>query len=114
MAALNKTLLIGNLTRNPEGRKLPSGKQVTDLTLAINRRYKNEAGELVEECDFIDVVFWGKAGEILCQYCHKGDPLYIEGSIRLEKWEDKNTGKMKTRLRVIGEQFEFLKSKSPA
>lgn len=112
MACVNKIHLIGNLTRDPEGRKLPSGKTVTDITLACNRSYKNEAGERVEECDYIDITFWGKAGEVLCQYTKKGDPLYVEGSLRMEKWEDKTSGKIKTRLRVIGEQFEFLKAKA--
>ncbi len=107
MPNLNKVMLMGNLTRDPEVRYTPKGMAVTDIGLAINRRYKVES-ELREEVTFVDVTFWGKAAEIIAQYFKKGRPIYVEGRLQLDTWDDKQTGQKKSRLKVIGEEFEFL------
>jgi single-strand DNA-binding protein len=110
MASLNKVMLMGNLTRDPEIRYTPKGQAVTDIGLAINRRYKVE-NETREEVTFVDVTFWGKSAEIIGQYMKKGRPIYVEGRLQLDTWDDKQTGQKKSRLKVIGDEFQFLGSK---
>lgn len=113
MASLNKVMLMGNLTRDPEIRYTPKGQAVTDIGLAINRRYKVE-NETREEVTFVDVTFWGKSAEIIGQYMKKGRPLYVEGRLQLDSWDDKQTGQKKSRLKVIGDEFQFIGSKDGA
>lgn len=103
-------MLMGNLTRDPEIRYTPKGQAVTDIGLAINRRYKVE-NEVREEVTFVDVTFWGKSAEIIGQYLKKGRPLYVEGRLQLDTWDDKQTGQKKSRLKVIGDEFQFIDSK---
>ena len=107
MASLNKVLIMGNLTRDPEVRYTPKGQAVVDLGVAVNRRYKVE-NETREETTFIDVTFWGRSAEVIGQYMKKGRPIYIEGRLQLDSWEDKATGQKKSRLKVIGDEFQFL------
>ncbi|MDB6134796.1 MAG: ssb [Verrucomicrobiales bacterium] len=107
MASLNKVMLIGNLTRDPELRYTPKGMAVTDIGLAMNRRYVVD-GEKREEVTFVDVTFWGKGAEIISQYMKKGSPIYVEGRLRLDSWEDKQSGQKQSRLKVTGEEFQFL------
>jgi single-strand DNA-binding protein len=107
MASLNKVMIMGNLTRDPEVRYTPKGQAVVDIGLAVNRRYKVE-NETREEVTFIDVTFWGRSAEIISQYMKKGRPLYVEGRLQLDSWEDKATGQKKSRLKVIGDEFQFL------
>jgi len=97
MASLNKVMIMGNLTRDPEVRYTPKGQAVVDIGLAVNRRYKVE-NETREEVTFIDVTFWGRSAEIIGQYMKKGRPLYVEGRLQLDSWEDKATGQKKSRL----------------
>lgn len=110
MPSLNKVMLMGNLTRDPEVRYTPKGQAVTDIGLAINRRYKVE-NEMREEVTFVDVTFWGKSAEVIGQYLKKGRPLYVEGRLQLDTWDDKQTGQKKSRLKVIGDEFQFIDSK---
>lgn len=110
MPSLNKVMLMGNLTRDPEIRYTPKGQAVTDIGLAINRRYKVE-NEVREEVTFVDITFWGKSAEIIGQYLKKGRPLYVEGRLQLDTWDDKQTGQKKSRLKVIGDEFQFIDSK---
>jgi single-strand DNA-binding protein len=110
MPSLNKVMLMGNLTRDPEIRYTPKGQAVTDIGLAINRRYKVE-NEVREEVTFVDVTFWGKQAEVIGQYLKKGRPLYVEGRLQLDTWDDKQTGQKKSRLKVIGDEFQFIDSK---
>ena len=110
MPSLNKVMLMGNLTRDPEIRYTPKGQAVTDIGLAINRRYKVE-NEIREEVTFVDVTFWGKQAEVIGQYLKKGRPLYVEGRLQLDSWDDKQTGQKKSRLKVIGDEFQFIDSK---
>lgn len=108
MPSLNKVLLMGNLTRDPELRVTPKGTSICQFALAINRQFKMESGESREEVIFVDIEAWGKQGETIAKYCTKGRPLYVEGRLRLDQWEDKNTKEKRSRMKVVLEQFQFL------
>src|SRR3954470_6756413 len=108
MPSLNKVLLMGNLTRDPELRVTPKGTSICQFSLAINRQFKMESGETREEVIYVDVEAWGKQGETIAKYVTKGRPLYVEGRLRLDQWEDKNTKEKKSRMKVVLEQFQFL------
>jgi single-strand DNA-binding protein len=108
MASVNKVILIGNLTRDPEVRYTPKGSAVTDLGLAVNRRYRMDNGEEREEVCFVDITFWGKQAETLGKWMKKGRPIYVEGRLQLDSWDDKTSGKKMSKLRVVGEHFQFL------
>ena len=110
MASVNKVMLIGNLTRDPEVRYTPKGSAVADIGLAINRYFTMENGEKREETTFVDVVLWGRQAELAQQYLSKGRPVFIEGRLQLDSWEDKNTGQKRSKLRVVGENMQFLGS----
>jgi single-strand DNA-binding protein len=107
MASYNKVLLMGNLTRDPELRYTPKGTAVLEIGLAINRRYQVE-NETKEEVVFVDITFWGRQAETINQYCKKGRPLFVEGRLQLDTWDDRQTGQKKSRLRVVGENFQFI------
>ena len=111
MANLNKVMLIGNLTRDPEVKYTPKGSAVAEIGLAINRFYTLESGEKREETTFVDVTFFGRQAETIKQYCSKGKPLYVEGRLQLDTWDDKQTGQKRSKLRVQGENFQFLGSR---
>ena len=108
MANLNKVMLIGNLTRDPELRYTPSGKAVADISLAINRVWSNEQGQKQEETIFVDVTLWGRQAELAQQYLTKGRGVYIEGRLQMDTWDDKETGKKRSRLKVVGDNLQFL------
>ena len=108
MANLNKVMLIGNLTRDPELRYTPKGTAVTDLGLAINRVWNNEQGQKQEETTFVEVTFWGRQAEIAQQYLTKGRGVYVEGRLQMDTWDDKETGKKRSRLKIHGENLQFL------
>jgi single-strand DNA-binding protein len=110
MASYNKVLLIGNLTRDPELRYLPKGTAVAKIGLAVNRRWRTETGEEREEVTFVDVEAFGRQAEVLSQYMKKGRPLFVEGRLKLDQWEDKTTHQKKSRLGVVLESFSFLDS----
>jgi primosomal replication protein N len=97
MASYNKVMLIGNLTRDPEVRYTPKGSAVCDIGLAVNRVYTSDSGEKVEEVTFVDVVLWSKMAELAGKYLHKGRPVFIEGRLQMDSWEDKATGQKRTR-----------------
>ncbi|MEY5101113.1 MAG: Single-stranded DNA-binding protein [Pseudomonadota bacterium] len=108
MANLNKVMLIGNLTRDPELRVTPKGTPVATLSLAVNRKWRDEAGADREEVTFVDLEAWGKQGETLAKYLAKGRPLFVEGRLKLDQWEDRDTGQKRQRLKVVVEGFQFL------
>lgn len=108
MPSLNKVLLMGNLTRDPELRVTPKGTPICQFSLAINRQFKMESGETREEVIFVDIEAWGKQGETIAKYMTKGRPLYVEGRLKLDQWEDKNTKEKKSKMKVVLEQFQFL------
>lgn len=108
MASFNKVFLMGNLTRDPEMRSLPSGQNVCTLRLAVSRPYKTASGESREDTLFIDVTAWGRQAETSNTYLRKGSSVFIEGSLRLEQWEDKTTGQQRQRHSVTAERVQFL------
>jgi single-strand DNA-binding protein len=111
MASLNKVFLIGNLTRDPELRYTPSGAAVTDLGLAVNRQYTTREGERRDETLFVDITVWNRQAETCCQYLKKGRPIHVEGFLRMDSWEDKNTGEKRTKVRVEADRVQFLDSR---
>ena len=108
MANLNKVMLIGNLTRDPELRYTPSGKAVADISLAINRVWVNDAGQKQEDTTFVDVTLWGRQAELAQQYLTKGRGAYIEGRLQMDTGDDKETGKKRSKLKVVGDSLQFL------
>jgi len=110
MANVNKVILIGNLTRDPELRYTPSGTAVAQFGLAINRKYKGKNGEMQEEVCFVDMEAWARSAEIISEYCHRGDPLYVEGRLQYDTWEGRD-GQKRSRLRVVAENFQFLSTR---
>jgi single-strand DNA-binding protein len=111
MASFNKVILAGNLTRDPELRYTPKGTAVAKIGLAVNRTWTGEDGQKKEEVNFIDVEAWGRQGEVIAQYMKKGRPLLIEGRLKLDSWEDKNTKQKVSKLKVVLESFSFIDSK---
>jgi single-strand DNA-binding protein len=111
MASLNRVLLIGNLTRDPEVRYTPKGTAVTEIGLAVNRVYSGEDGEKKEETTFVDVTLWARQAEIAAQYLKKGRPVFIEGRLQLDSWDDKQTGQKRSKLRVVAENLQMLGSR---
>jgi len=103
----NKVILMGRLTRDPELRYTPKGTAVAKLGLAISRTWKNDQGKQ-EETTFIDVDAFGKQAEVVGQYLTKGRPIHIEGRLKLDAWEDKNTGQKRSKLGVVMESFQFI------
>jgi single-strand DNA-binding protein len=103
-------MLIGNLTRDPELRHTPKGTAVSEISMAINRVWNNDQGQKQEETTFVEVTLWGRQAELAQQYLVKGRPVYIEGRLQLDSWDDKETGKKRSKLRVIGENMQFLSS----
>lgn len=112
MASLNKVMIIGNLTRDPEVRFTPKGTAVCDMALAVNRRYVNDAGERQEEVTYLDIVLWSKQAELAGQYLTKGNPVFIEGRLQMDTWEDKATGQKRSKIRIICENMQFLGGKA--
>ena len=108
MASFNKVILLGNLTRDPEVRYTPKGSAVCDLGLAVNRTYTLDNGEKREEVTFVDVVLWARLAEIAGEYLKKGRPVFIEGRLQLDTWDDKQSGQKRSKLRVIGETMQLL------
>ena len=110
MANLNKVMLIGNLTRDPELRVTPKGTAICTFSLAVNRKFRDESGADREEVTYVDIEAWGKSGENIAKYCTKGRPLFVEGRLRLDQWEDKNTKEKRSRMKVVCDNFQFLGS----
>jgi len=111
MANLNKVLLIGNITRDPELRYIQSGTAVLDLGVAVNRRVKGSDGTWGDEAAFIDVTVWGKQAENCAEYLSKGRSVFVEGHLKFDQWEDKKTGDKRSKLRVTAENIQFLGGK---
>jgi len=110
MASFNKVILVGNLTRDPELRYTPKGLAIAKIGLAVNRVWKSETGESKEEVTFVDIDAFGKQAETIGQYLKKGRPILVEGRLRLDQWDDKQTGQKRSRLGVVMENFQFLDS----
>ena len=108
MANFNKVIIAGNLTRDPELRYTPKGTAIARLGMALNRKWKNDSGEMQEEVTFVDVDAFGRQAEVVAQYMKKGRPLLVEGRLRLDQWEDKQSGARRSQLRVVLDSFSFI------
>lgn len=106
----NRVILMGNLSRDIELKYTQSGLAVTEVTVAVNERRKNQAGEWIEETQFIDVTLWGRTAEVASEYLSKGSPIFIEGRLKLDTWESE--GQKRYKLRVVGERMQMLGSRS--
>ncbi len=111
MPNLNKVMIMGNLTRDPEIKYTPKGMAIAVFGVAVNRVWTNEGGEKQEEVTFIDIEMFGRKAEVVGEYFKKGKPIYVEGRLKLDQWDDKTSGQKKSKLKVIGETFEFLGSR---
>jgi len=111
MANFNKVILAGNLTRDPELRYTPKGTAIASFGLAINRKWKSETGESKEEVCFVDVEAWDRQAEVVAQYFKKGRPILVEGRLKFDQWEDKNTHQKQSKLKVRLETFSFIDTK---
>lgn len=110
MANVNKVMLLGNITRDLEVRYTPKGTAVCDLGMAVNRIRTGDNGERIEEVTYVDVTLWGRQAELAGQYLGKGRSVFIEGRLQLDQWDDKQTGQKRQRLRVVGENMQFIGS----
>src|SRR3954462_4888453 len=108
MASYNKVILMGNLTRDPQMKYLPSQTAVTEFGLACNRNFKTQAGEDKEEVTFVDCTAFGRTGEVINQYFTKGKPIFIEGRLKFDSWEDKQGGGKRSKITVVIENFQFV------
>ncbi|SRR5579862_1713306 len=111
MANLNKVMLMGNLTRDPEVRYTPKGTAVAEIGMAINRYYSAENGEKREETTFVDVTLWGRQAEIAGEYLKKGRPVFIEGRLQLDSWDDKQSGQKRSKLKVVADGLQLIGAK---
>ncbi|HCU87446.1 MAG TPA: single-stranded DNA-binding protein [Verrucomicrobiales bacterium] len=111
MPNYNKVLLMGRLTRDPEVKYSANGTAITNIGLAVNRNWRNQDGQMQEEVTFVDVTAFGKRGEAVGQYLKKGKPIFVEGHLRLEQWDDKQTGQKRSKLTIIMDAFEFIDSR---
>lgn len=107
MASFNRVILLGNLTRDPELRYIPSGTAVSEIGLAVNDRRKNANGEWIDETTFVDVTLWGRTAEIASEYLTKGSPVLIEGRLKLDSWEGQD-GQKRSKMRVVAEKMQLL------
>src|SRR5438270_12863937 len=108
MASFNKVILLGNLTRDPQLKYLPSQTPVAEFGLAVNRKFRTQAGEDREEVTFVDCAAFAKQAELINQYFTKGQPIFIEGRLKYDSWEDKQGGGKRSKLTVVVENFQFI------
>jgi len=109
MASFNKVILVGNLTRDPEVRYIPSGKAVAEIGLAVNSSwFDKQTNTRKEEVTFVDVTLWGRQAEVAGEYLSKGRPVLIEGRLQLDTWDDKQSGQKRSKLRVVCENMQML------
>lgn len=113
MASFNKVLLMGNLTRDPELRYVPSGTAVATFTIAVNRVYTSQAGEKKEEVSFIRIVVWGRRAEVCGEYLSKGSPVFVEGRLQSRSWEGQD-GQKRSTMEVVADNVQFLRGSSAA
>ncbi len=106
--SFNKVILLGNLTRDVEIRAMPSGLSVGSFSIAVNERFKDRDGNWQERATFVDCEIFGARAEAMAKYLSKGSPVFVEGRLRLDQWEDKNGGGKRSKLKVVCENFEFV------
>jgi len=112
MTSFNVIILAGHLTRDPETRYTQNGTAIADTGIAVNRVWKTDSGEKREEAMFIDLAFWGRQAEVAAEYLRKGSPVLIEGELRLDTWDDKQTGQKRSRHRVTVKTMQMLGGKT--
>lgn len=110
MPSYNHVVLIGHLTRDPEVRFTPKGTAIAQIGLAVNRKWKTEDGQEMEEVSFFDCVAFNRTAEVMGQYLKKGKPVLIDGRLKQESWDDKQTGQKKYAVKIIINSFQFLES----
>ncbi|MBP9892680.1 MAG: single-stranded DNA-binding protein [Planctomycetes bacterium] len=108
MSSFNKVIVMGNLTRTPELRSTPGGTQVCDITVAVNENWTDQSGKQQEKATFVDITCWGKTAELVCRWKKQGDAVLIEGRLQQDKWVDKESGKNRTKLKVVAEAVKFI------
>jgi len=111
MPNFNKVILMGNLTRDPEVKYTSSGTAIAKLGMAINRYWRNQDGQQQEETTFVDVDAFGRQAETIGQYLKKGRPIMVEGRLKLDQWDDKQTGQKRSKMGIVLENFQFLDSR---
>lgn len=111
MASINKVILAGNLTRDPETKYFANERCSCSFGLAINRRYRGADGETKEDVTYVDIEAWGRTAELVGQNCTKGSSVLIEGRLRLDQWDDKQTGAKRSKLKVVADTVQFLSPK---
>ena len=114
MASFNKVMLMGNLTRDPQMKYLPSQTAVCEIGIASNRKFKTANGEDREEVLFVDCTAFGRTAEVINQYCQKGKPIFIEGRLKYDSWEDKNGGGKRNKITVVIDNFQFIGGRDDA
>ena len=112
MASFNKVILMGNLTRDPELKYTPKGTAIAKIGMAVNRKWKTESGEDREEVTFVDVDAFGRTAEVIGQHFKKGRPILVEGRLKTDSWDDKQSGQKRSKLGVVLESFQFIGGKS--
>lgn len=111
MASVNKVMLMGNLTRDPELRYTPSGAAVCEFSIALNRKYKNkQSGQQVDEVSFVEIVAWGRTAEVAAEYLKKGRAVFVEGRVQQDRWESPE-GKKMSKIKFVAENIQFLGGK---
>jgi single-strand DNA-binding protein len=112
MSSLNRVLLLGNCTRDSEIRYTPGGTAILSFGLAVNRKYRDAKQEMVEEVTFVDVDLWGQQGEVAQEFLLKGKQVFVEGRLKFDQWDDKETGQKRSRLKVVAERVQFPEPRS--
>ena len=111
MQDFNKVYLIGNLVKDPEVKNLEGGNKLSNFSLAVNRKWKSAEGDVASDVSYFDCVAFGKKAEIIGEYLSKGRRIFVEGRLKQDRWEDKETKKKQSKLRVVVENFHFMDSK---
>mgnify|MGYP001110277756 CR=1 FL=1 len=114
MPDLNRVQLMGRLTFDPELRRIPNGTAVSELRMAVNRSFQGRDGERREEVLYIDVTVWDRQAENCCQYLRRGSLVFVEGSLKMDQWDDKTTGEKRSKVRVQADRVQFLDSRRDA
>lgn len=108
MRGFSKAIVAGNVTRDPEMRTTASGSQVCSFAIAVNRSYRDSSGVQQDQVSYLDCVAWGKSGELISQYTHKGSAILVSGRLEQRSWEDKTTGQKRSRCEIVVEDFSFI------
>lgn len=108
MPDINRVQLAGNLTRDPELKYIPSGTALCDMSIAVSRKFKTKTGETREETMYVEVALWGPAAEWISKDCKKGSPVYLEGRLKMDSWDDKSTGQKRSKLTVVADRVQQL------